>query len=85
MIFELVEDVADALAAMPARHARQEILSLPEEAIRRDIHFIERPLRRCSSVCWWYDCPDAAKRYVEPDGGWKEPPPWQSSGPCSTN
>ena len=41
-LFELVKDFADALAAMPADHPRKRILRLLEQAIRRDIHFIDR-------------------------------------------
>ena len=42
MIFDLARDFADALAAMPAGHPRRRILRLLEEALRRDIHFIDR-------------------------------------------
>ena len=41
------------------------MLALPEEAIRRDIHFVARHPTRSSSAwgtaCWWYDCPEAAR------------------------
>ncbi|HUT35329.1 MAG TPA: hypothetical protein VNE39_17715 [Planctomycetota bacterium] len=42
MIFELVKDFAAALEAMPREHPRRRILSLLEDAIRRDIHFVAR-------------------------------------------
>ena len=42
MIFELAQDLHDALAAMPREHTKHRILRLLEEAIRRDIHFIAR-------------------------------------------
>ncbi|HUT35332.1 MAG TPA: WD40 repeat domain-containing protein [Planctomycetota bacterium] len=65
MIFDLVKDFHDALAAMPASHPRHHILSLLKEAIRRDIHFIARhptTLFQCTwNSCWWYDCPEAAE------------------------
>ena len=60
------------------------MLGLLEEALRRDIHFIARhaqdypqALFQCLwNSCWWYDCPEAEKHYVMPEGGWKEAPPW---------
>src|SRR5256886_7666717 len=62
MIFSLIQDVADALAAMPALHSRRRILALLDEALRRDVHFIDRhptTLFQCLwNSCWWYDCPD---------------------------
>jgi hypothetical protein len=80
MIFELARDFADALAAMPREHQKRRALELFEEAIRRDIHFIDRhptTLFQCMwNLCWWYDCPEAAVHYMEPEGGWTEPPPW---------
>ena len=41
MIFSLIQDFADALAAMPRAHPRHRILKLLDEAIRRDVHFID--------------------------------------------
>jgi len=84
MIFELAEDFAEALAAMPADHPKRRMLGLLEEAVRRDIHFVARyptTLFQCLwNTCWWYDCPEAAEHYEEPDGGWAEPPPWDYPG-----
>ncbi|NOZ19835.1 MAG: hypothetical protein GXP25_01970 [Planctomycetes bacterium] len=84
MIFELVKDFAAALEAMPADHPKRRMLQLLEEAIRRDIHFIERhptTLFHCLwNLCWWYDSPEAGKHYEEPDGGWEEAPPWEREG-----
>ena len=58
MIFDLVRDFADVLDAMPAAHPRQGILKLLDEAIRRDVHFIDRhrqdypqALFQCLSEC----------------------------------
>ena len=32
--------------------------------------------------CWWYDCPQAARHYVPPSGGWPPGgPPWEQPGP----
>jgi len=84
MIFELVEDFADVLAAMPREHPKHRLIELLDEAIRRDVHFIDRhptTLFQCMwNTCWWYDCPDAARHYQEPEGGWREPPPWERQG-----
>ena len=51
-------------------------LKLLDEALRRDIHFIDRHaseypqgLFQCLwNICWWYDCEEAAAHYVEPVG-----------------
>ncbi|GMW02373.1 MAG: hypothetical protein AMXMBFR84_35090 [Candidatus Hydrogenedentota bacterium] len=87
MIFELARDYTDAIATIPRDHPKRGALELFEEAIRRDIHFVERhptTLFQCMwNLCWWYDCPDAAFFYREPDGGWPPtmlPLPWQASG-----
>jgi WD40 repeat protein len=86
MIFSLVQDFADALAAMPREHPRHRTLSLFDEAIRRDVHFLDRhstTLFQCLwNTCWWYDCPAAARHYDPPETGWPpEGPPWLRSGP----
>ena len=78
MIFELAQDFHNIVAAMPAKHSKLRILELLEEAIRRDIHFINRhptTLFQCMwNSCWWYDCPEVATHYV--NGGDK----WNHSG-----
>ncbi|MCC6797783.1 MAG: WD40 repeat domain-containing protein [Candidatus Hydrogenedentes bacterium] len=70
MIFELARDFTDALAAMPREHPKRRTLALFEEAIRRDIHFIDRhptTMFQCMwNLCWWYDCPDAYLHLVLP-------------------
>lgn len=67
MIFDLVKDFADVLDAMPREHPRQRLLKLLDEAIRRDVHFIDRhptTLFQCLwNTCWWYDCPEAVEHY----------------------
>jgi hypothetical protein len=84
MIFDLVKDFTDVLDAMPADHPRRRILKLLDEAIRRDVHFIDRhptTFFQCMwNTCWWYDCPEAAGHYVAPESGWSNPPPWQRDG-----
>lgn len=63
MIFDLVQDFGAVLGAMPLEHPRRRILSLLDEAVRRDVHFIDRhPTTFFQSMwnsCWWYDCPAA--------------------------
>ena len=85
MIFSLVQDFSEALAAMPREHPRYRILKLIDEAIRRDVHFIDRhptTFFQCMwNTCWWYDCPEAAKYYEEPENGWQESPPWEHERP----
>ncbi len=81
MIFELAQDFAATVAAMPQAHPRRRMLRLLEEALRRDVHFIARhptTLFQCMwNTCWWYDCPEASEHYVEPTGGWTEQnAPW---------
>ena len=72
MIFELVQDYSAAISVMPEDHPRHRTLILLEEAIRREIHFIDRhptTLFQCMwNTCWWYDCPEAANHYEEPEG-----------------
>ena len=89
MIFPLVQDCAEVLAAMPREHPRHRILKLLDEAIRRDVHFIDRhptTFFQCMwNTCWWYDCPEAAGHYLEPDRGWRDSPPWDQAGPKICN
>jgi WD40 repeat protein len=70
MIFSLIQDFAAALDAMPSQHPRQRILALLDEAIRRDVHFIDRhptTLFQCLwNSCWWYDCPEAERHFDPP-------------------
>jgi len=81
MIFELAQDFHDAAAAMPSEHAGRHVLELLEQAIRRDIHFIDRhptTLLQCLwNSCRWYDPPEAAQHYDEPEGSWRpDELPW---------
>ena len=68
-VFELGSDFTAAVEHMPREHSRHRVLELLEEALRRDIHFVERhstTLFQCLwNTCWWYDCPDAAPYYEE--------------------
>src|ERR1700688_3310715 len=80
MIFDLVQDFGAVLDMMPLEHPLRRILSLLDEAIRRDVHFIDRhptTLFQCLwNTCWWYDCPEAAKHYNLPERQSSEPLPW---------
>src|SRR5687768_9411490 len=84
MIFEVVRDFSAVLDVMPSGHPRHRILKLLDEAIRRDVHFIDRhptTLFQCMwNTCWWYDCPEATQHYVKPEGGWRETLPWGRAG-----
>jgi WD40 repeat protein len=90
MIFELMQDFADVLEVMPAEHPRRRILTLVEEALRRDVHSIERhptTLFQCLwNSCWWYDCTEAARHYEPPDQGWRpDEAPWLQPMPRLSN
>ncbi len=90
MIFALVQDFADALDAMPAGHPRRWTLTLLDEAVRRDAHFMARhptTLFQCLwNTCWWYDCPDAAGHDELPEHAATESLPWDfpAAGRLST-
>ncbi len=81
MIFPLLHDFADALAAMPGDHPRRRILALLDEAVRRDVHFIDRhptTFFQCMwNTCWWYDCPEAAGHYDLAKQSTDESLPWE--------
>ena len=55
MVFELAEDYKNALAAMPVDHPRRHVLALKEEAIRTDIHLLDRHPNRLFH-CLWSRC-----------------------------
>lgn len=73
LAFDLAEDFTAALDALPAGHAEWQHLRLLAEALRRDIHFIERHaqdypqgLFQCLwNSCWWFDCPEAVQHYED--------------------
>lgn len=73
MIFDLVKDFSDVLEAMPREHPRYWILKLLDEAIRRDVQFIDQhptTFFQCLwNTCWWYDCPEAARHMTHSLGG----------------
>lgn len=70
-IFKLANDYSLAVSEMPPVSPKYPILSLLEEALRKDIHFIaansqnypQALFQSLWNSCWWYDCPEAAKHY----------------------
>ena len=68
-VFELANDFTEAVERMPRKHQRHRMLELLEEALRRDIHFVQRhpsTLFQCLwNTCWWYDCSVAAEHFEE--------------------
>lgn len=50
MIFDLVRDFSDVLAVLPAELPRYRTLKLLDEAVRRGVHFIDRPPHDAVSV-----------------------------------
>jgi WD40 repeat protein len=86
LVFELVADFTAVVTALPESDPRRRMLLLLQEALRRDIHFLQRhpgALFQCLwNAGWWYDCPQAAEYYEEPEDGWPpEQPPWGQPGP----
>ena len=70
MIFDLVQDFAAALDAMPEGHQRRGRLALLDEALRRDVNFMARhptTLFQCLwNTGWWHGNPEAAKHLARP-------------------
>jgi WD40 repeat protein len=86
LAFALAADFAAVAAALPGDEPRRRLLRLLEEALRTDVHFIDRhpgALFQCLwNRAWWYDCPEAAEHYDPPPAGWPaEGPPWARPGP----
>src|SRR6478735_2574989 len=86
MIFALVQDFADTLDVLPIEQPRRRTLALLAEALRREVHFLDRhptTLFQCMwNTCWWYDCPERAKHCEPPKGGWPSSGlPWQAAEP----
>ncbi|MDM8008458.1 MAG: hypothetical protein QUV05_20155 [Phycisphaerae bacterium] len=66
-VFDLVEDYARALQAIPPEWEGRWILELLDEALRREAHFIQAhpaTLFQCLwNTGWWYDSEEAAAHY----------------------
>jgi WD40 repeat protein len=69
-IFDLADDFTKAKAQVPENNYKHHFYGLFEEALRRDIHFIQRhpqTLFQCLwNSCWWHDCPEL-KDHIEGD------------------
>lgn len=69
---------------MPRGHPRYRIVKLLDEAIRRDLDFID--LHRTTlfqyrwNTCLWYDCPEAAQHCTHADPGHGQALPWTEDG-----
>jgi len=73
MIFMLANEFHRTLVDIPIEHSHYKIISLLNEALLRDIHFIDRhskdypqALFQCLyNSCCWYDGPDASDQYIQ--------------------
>jgi hypothetical protein len=86
MASELARDFRESIRCLPPSHPHRHLVAALHEAIARDLCFLaRRPESLFQSLwnqCWWYDSPEAAKRYGATDGGWPlEGPPWERCGP----
>jgi hypothetical protein len=73
IVFDLVTELTAAALALPRERPQHPILTLLDEAIRHDVHFLARNpttvLQCLWNACWWYDCPEAVRHYEAPPGG----------------
>ncbi len=75
LILDLENDFSETLALLPPRHSEYRVLSLVEDALRRNIHFIAihasdypQCFFQCLwNSCWWYDCPERNAHCVPPE------------------
>jgi hypothetical protein len=62
-----VQDFGAVFDEMPSEHPCRQLLSLLDEAIRRDVHFIDRhptTLFQCLwNSCWWFNRDEGAPCY----------------------
>src|SRR5262249_51219358 len=71
LAFDLPHDFRTAIEALPTTDGRRRTLRLLDEALRRDLHFIDghrgdypQGLFQCLwNSGWWYDCPAAAAHF----------------------
>ena len=79
LAFDLPHDFRVAMAVLSKGDARWRRLRLIDQALARDLHFIDRhredypqALFQCLwNNGWWYDCPAAAAHHDPPLGGWR--------------
>ncbi len=86
LVFDLAADFTSCVASLAAAHPWRRRLRLLEEALRADIHFLVRHpgcLFQCLwNRAWWYDCPEAARHYEQPqESSLAGTPPWKEAGP----
>jgi WD40 repeat protein len=71
LVFDLDNDFSMAQQLLPTHDPRRRLLRLLDEALRRDIHFIDRHredypqgLFQCLwNRCWWFDCPELRQHF----------------------
>ena len=89
LAFDLPHDFSEAIVALPEEDDRRRIFFLLDEALRRELHFIDRHrddypqgLFQCLwNNAWWYDSAHASNWYDPPNDGWStEGPPWERIG-----
>jgi WD40 repeat protein len=85
LIFDLAMDFSCAIRQLPETRSSRRHLRLIEQALRYDLHFLDRhptALFQCLwNRCWWYDCPDAVKYYEPLALGGNQELAWERPGP----
>ena len=80
----LAEAYENTAGALPNDHPRRNLLQLVAEALGLDGSFLHRHPEHIFQTlwnrCWWYDSPQAAQHYTEPESGWRDLPPWARPG-----
>lgn len=70
--------------ALGSEHLWSKNLRLMGRAVERNVQFLRRHpdhlFQQMYNLCWWYDSPEAAKHYEQPEIGWQNPP-WEREGP----
>jgi hypothetical protein len=86
MVFDLVHDLSEGIERLPEDHLCLPTLNVLYQVFRMEARFLAMH-PGCLFQClwnsgWWYDCPEGAKHYEPPEGGWPpEGPPWARPGP----
>jgi len=86
LLLALVGDLGLASRSIPSAYAEGHLLSLLEEALRRDLPFLlrhpETLFQTVWNLGWWYDCPEAELFWDPPEAGTPTiDPPWRRQGP----
>jgi WD40 repeat protein len=77
-VFDLATDFTEAIEITPDNGPYHKILRLLEEAILKDIHFIDRHVEEYPQAlfqclwnsCWWYDSPESTLHYKSEENTW---------------